>query len=481
MFEFIETFRLRGRLKRSMLESDLAQYEMLTKTFTDAQKIIQPEPDEHRWFKTGEAGAVIDQIGLGYDHYDMLNRAFEFWFTDLHARAIVRNLTKFVLGKGPVINPVSKNQVVKDTWNDFVKFNKWNKKEKEMVNRTFRDGEIFMRFFEDENDKILKVRFLRANNIRNPSMGLDRLPNDENVTFGIGTDPDDIEEVKTYYLCNSDGSFKERIESDEIMHLKILVDSDMKRGISILLVAMPMIKKYGGWLDDRIVLNKVRSAIALVRKVPGTAATVDSIRGKQQSERYSADQNKVKAFAPGTIITASKGIEYSMLTPNIQAADAKDDGRNMLLAVAAGMGFPEMILTADYSNSNYASSLTAQNPFVREIEDWQDFFETPYKEIFARVVRFGKDYLNVPKGESEDCEVVWPPMILADILKNNQAREIQHRNKIISKKTWQMKDELDPAVEEQNMADEQGKDVYKVPFSLPLSPTNQYGQFDEEE
>jgi len=186
-------------------------------------------------------------------------------------------------------------------------------------------------------------------------------------------------------------------------------------------------------------------------------------------------------FNQGTVITTGKGVEYSMLSPNIQAADAKDDGRNMLLAVAAGVGFPDMILTADYSHSNYASSLIAQNPFVREIEDWQDFLEDDYKEIFARVVRAGKEKGNIPVGESEDCEIIWPPMILADILKNNQAREIMHRNKIISKKTWQMKEELNPAAEERNMEEEQGKDVYKQPFSMPLSPINQFGQYEEED
>jgi len=243
-----------------------------------------------------------------------------------------------------------------------------------------------------------------------------------------------------------------------------------------------MIKKYSGWLDDRIVLNKVRSAIALVRKVKGTASTVNSIRDKNQSERFSADRQKQKGFNRGTIITASDNLDYQMLTPNIQAADAKDDGRAMLLAVSAGEGMPEMMLTGDWSNANYASSLTAQNPWVREVEDWQDFLEEElYMEIFARVVQAGKDKGSIPKEEEEGCKVEWPPMVAADIEKNNKARETQHRNKIISKKTWQQKEGLDPATEELNMEEEQGKDIYKVPFNLPTAPTNQFGQYGEDE
>lgn len=473
-----KNWKLERQLRQKQLEADIAQVELLNKTFTEAQKFAQPDEDEGQWLKTSEGGHISELGQDTYDHYEMLKKAFVFWVTDLYARAIIRNLTKFVLGKGPTVRPISENQAVKEAWKQFAKENKWSKKEKEMVSRTFRDGEIFIRFFEDTQNGNLKIRFMRANNIRNPS-NIDKLSNGEKVSFGIGSDPDDIEDVKSYYFCNPDGSFNVKIDASEIMHLKILVDSDVKRGMSILLVAMPMIKKYSNWMEDRIVLNKVRSAIALIRKVPGTASTVDNIRGKHQSDRYGTDTFKQKGFNRGTIITASKGIEYSMLTPNIQAADAKDDGRSMLLAVAAGVGFPEMMLTADYSNSNYASSLTAQNPFVREIEDWQDFFEDPYKEIFARVVRAGKEHGEIPQGESEDCTIEWPPLILADIQKNNAAREIQHRNKIISKKTWQMKEDLDPETEEQNMLDEQGKDVYKVPFQMPSMPTNQYGQYTE--
>ena len=478
MFEFLETMRLKRELKNSQMRTDLAQYSMMEKTFNDAQKFVQPEPDEGNWIKMSDAGGLPGIGQTGYDHYDTLRKAYIFWATDLYARAIIRNLTKFVLGKGPVIKPHSENKIVDETWKAFAKANKWDKREKEMVNRAFRDGEVFMRFFEDESAGTLLARFMRAENIRNPS--IESIPL-SNTSFGIETDSDDVEKILFYYLCDFEGKLKAKIDAKEVMHIKILTDSDVKRGMSMLLIAMKMLKKYEGWMDDRIVLNKVRSAIALIRHVPGTAATVDNIRGKHQSELYSADRYKQKAFNSGTIITASKGIEYEMLSPNIQAADAKDDGRAMLLAVAAGMGLPEMILTSDYSNSNYASSLTAQNPFVREIEDWQDFFQASYQEVFARVVAFGKKFGKIPKGESEECDVIWPPMILADILKNNQAREIQHRNKIISKKTWQMKEELNPETEEQNMTDEQGKDVYRQPFSMPLAPTNQFGGFNEEE
>ena len=151
-----------------------------------------------------------------------------------------------------------------------------------------------------------------------------------------------------------------------------------------------MIKKYGEWLEDRIVLNQVRSAIALVKTIDGNANMVESLRNAQQTEHKDADRYKQKAMKRGTVITASKGITYEMLSPKINAPDVKDDGRAMLLAVAAGSGMPEMVVTADYSNANYSSTFVAQNPFVREIEDWQDFFKIFDKILFKAVIQNAK-------------------------------------------------------------------------------------------
>lgn len=437
----------------------------------EASRFVRPEEGDG-WINISQlAPDGVSTPTAGYDHYVMLDQAWKFYHTNPFAKTIIRSLCKFVLGKGPILKPVSENGKVKDAWDAFAKENKWGVREKEVATRAFRDGEVFLRFIENQESGVLGVRFVRANFIMNPKIMTAR----PNVSYGIETDPADIEKVLKYYYCDRQGTLKEEIAPDEMMHLKILSDSDMKRGFSFLLTVMPWIKKYESWLEDRIALNKARTAIALVRTVEGPASTVESIRDEYKSQYQDADKHKQQAMPRATVLTASKGISYSMLSPNINATDVRDDGRAILLAVAAGCGFPEMFLTADFSNANYASTMVAQNPFVREIEDWQDLFEDSlYKEVFARVIRHAKAYGEVPQGESEDCSVEWPPLILANITQNNQAREIQHRNKIISKKTWQQKEGLDPATEELNMEEEAGKDVYKG-FSMPEAPANQYG------
>jgi len=477
-----EKYRTNKKLEIARMNLDLTQINAADKFISEVSRIVRPDIDDAKWFKTGEVTSSSDDAPsfLNYDHYQMLEEVFKKYHTNLFARAIVRNLSKFILGKGPTIKARSDNKKVQDYWNLFVKNNKWSLREKELVIRAFRDGEVLLRKFVNTTSGDTSIRFLKANSIRNPSKDTDKKKS-ENVTFGIGTNPEDIEDIKTYYQCNADGSLVKAIDASEVIHIKILADSDMKRGVSFMLSALPMIQKYLSWLDDRIVLNQIRSAIALVRTVKGTSGTVGSIRDAQISEVQDSDTNKQKAFKRGTVLTASRGIEYSMLSPNIQASDVKDDGRAMLLAVCAGMGMPEMFLTADFSNANYSSSMVAQNPFVREIEDWQDFFTYYYKVLFSDVINVYIEHGDLPNNTNVDCEIEWPPLILADILKNNQAREVQHRNKILSKTTWQKKEALDPDIEKKNMEEEQEMDIYKTPFNMPTSPTNQFGSEFEDD
>ena len=434
-------------------------------------------------------------------HKNMQINAFRMYHNQPHARAIVRNLVKFVLGKGPAVIPdEGKNQKVKDVWKKFRKLNTMNRREKEVATRLFRDGEVFLRLFINKLNGEVKIRFIRASRIG--------IPNDKKIdvkewSFGIKCDPDDIEDVKAYYLLNPDGSSKGIIPASDIIHIKILADSDQKRGVSVLRIAAKRIRQYDDWLEDRIVLNKVRSAIALIRNVESSGAKVKSIRDEHMSDNLSGSRNKTRTPRRGTVITASKGVSYEMLSPRIQASDVKDDGRSMLLSVASAVGFPEMIFTADYANANYASSLVAQNPFVREIEDWQDFLIDFYEELFEIVIQAGMDYGELSKDTETGCRIEFPPMIQADLEKLAKAFEILFKYKAISKKTWQTRMGLDPDIEESNMETEPdmmmpaplpgqpagqqprpgqpkpgtapGAPGGKSPFNMPLSPVNQFG------
>jgi len=61
----------------------------------------------------------------------------------------------------------------------------------------------------------------------------------------------------------------------------------------------------------------------------------------------------------------------------------------IVLSIAAGVQFPEFLLTSDASNSNYASTLVAEGPVVRAFKRHQAFFGTAMwaSELWPRLVK----------------------------------------------------------------------------------------------
>jgi capsid protein len=472
-----EQLKLRRSIKKLELEYEKAALEKAVEIVQEAADNLVKDEDTSNWLLLGQSGeGRLSETG----HQEMVKQAFKLWDKNLHARAIIRTMVKFVIGRGAKIIPKSK--AAEKYWDNFkvesydsndnnVRRHKWNHKEKEIFNRLFRDGETIMRFFKGGMDDkgLVTMRFIRPGRIQNPKDKDYSNVKGEIVTYGIGHDPEDVEKYINYYLVDDEGKFKAKIPANEILHYKIFADTDMKRGVSLLKVVAPMLAKYEGWLEDRITLNKIRTAVALIRKVDAPAGQIQQVRDSLQSEMKDSDRKKMKMFERGTILTSSKNVEYDMVSPNIHAQDVAQDGRSMLLSIAAAVGFPEMILTADYSNANYSSTLIAQNPFVREIEDWQDYAMSIYKDIFALVIGNAIEVTALPEGTSTDCEVQFPPMIYADHKSEAEAFQIEHMNRVRSRKSWQLELGLDPEKEKANFDDEDSEGPY------PEAPAGGFG------
>jgi hypothetical protein len=164
---------------------------------------------------------------------------------------------------------------------------------------------------------------------------------------------------------------------------------------------------YKKWLDDRMRLNLIRATLALVKKVQGTTDQVASIASAQRTVNAAAPDGTPYAKLPeaASIFTASQGVEYQLLSPNLQASDVKEDGRNILLAVSAGAGLPEYMVTSDASNANYASTMVAEAPGVREFMDWQDFFGLCFQEICTKALMAGIKAGEVPTHEEVEIKL----------------------------------------------------------------------------
>jgi len=321
-------------------------------------------------------------------------REFDRW--DAHAHGILNAMMNYIIGKGLSIQPKSDDPMVQYIWHEFAiaDRNKWMLKQFEIVRRPFRDGEVFIRFFDkDENGQATgktTIRFLDPLLIRHPTDGsgkIDDEPN-ESIKNGVVTDPEDVEDVLAYqYMDRVDRSKFETIPAEEVHHIKINADSDQKRGEPGIQTLLQSIRHYEQWIENRIILNKMRTAIVMIKKVEGTPTEVSNLsKTLPLANRQVANETKLRNFRGGTVITAGPGVTYEMQSPNINANDVKEDGRNIILRMAAGMNMPEYIF-GDASNANYASTMIAESPFVKMIQFFQVFFEYHFGQIFKKVIQ----------------------------------------------------------------------------------------------
>ena len=458
MFERLKTRRIEAKIGLQRAEIDLANMEGI-RPITQSGNYILPEADADDWtLITGASEKGLDE----QDQESLRTSAQKAYYKSPHGRNIIRLFEKYVAGHGFKIEPMSTMDPVQEYWKEFWRVNKMQLRRKEIVRRAMRDGETFLRYFDDEKEEMIKVRFMNPEFVKNPddkrtlNIGKETLVND-----GIETNIDDIETVINYYYRNKP------IKAEEVQHIKIMVDSDVLRGRSFLEAVLQSIATYKKWLNDRMKLNEIRNTVAIIKKVKGNPTDAANIASANETSRVLNLDGSAKARAPKnvSVITTNKNVEYDLKSPNLQAADVQKDGRALLLNIAAGSSLPEYMVSSDASNSNMASTMIAEGPAVMEFEDWQDFFAEAYKEMFYRVIESGIKKGKIPKLEtrtekevqpdktikevkiteptSTECSITFPDLVARDVKKETEAIIMQINAELSSPQTGQARLDLD--------------------------------------
>lgn len=410
---------------RSELVNSLTRVSSYSKATAYAEALIQEaidlsveEPDWQKWQSGGSelVGGVEYRDLLVQDAQKLRAQAWRLYYDNCYVRNVVRTLVKFVFGQGITIKLKEMNPGPRTTAEEYLKKwmkqNKWPLKQKEMATRAWRDGEAFIHTRNLGEGRPPRLEFANPDRVKS---------DDPSASYGIRMDPNDPTQPIEYIIDKGNGASNVRdemiIPAERMVHIKTCVDSDVKRGRTILEPILRPTKLYDEWVKDRMVLNKVRSALAVVRTVTGSVGQIRSITAANKSDRAArAGVSRQKTWRPGTIITAAPGVKYEMLAPNINAQDAAQDGKNILLTMAVGVGFPEMYMTGDFSSTNFASSSTAQNPFVRECEDQQDFFEPHIEDLIDQVFQVGMENGDLPTDLNTEVALEWPPLIHRDLV-----------------------------------------------------------------
>jgi len=452
--KILETIAPAFSARRAAARFEAARYQAAISMLESIPAFAQ-DTDEGTWDIVGSAGKTPADY-TEYDYRSMRVSARKMYYTDPGARGIIESAINYVIGKDCTITAKDEAQEVQEYWDGWVGFNKWDLRTKEFFRRLLRDGEVFLRkFLPVGNGLYESVRFVDPAEIENPNgingWGIHR--------FGIECDPDDIETPVFYYrkYTKNNTDQWEQIPANEIVHVKIMVDSDVKRGMSFLIGISEYLTKYKSWLNDRIMLNKIRHLFNLVAKPQG-AASASALKNQftdVTGKTPVGGTAKKKMPKSGSVLIA-KGVDWEYQSLNINATDTKDDGRAIELMVSKGTCFPEYITRGDASNANYASTSVSESPFIKAMEAWQDIIEKPFQQIYKETIEFaiGKGILpdkstktrtSIIDGkevvESEvvptdtGCTINFPTLVHRDVEKETKALVLQKNERVISKDT----------------------------------------------
>lgn len=362
------------------------------------------------------------------------------------------NRVSYIVGSGHVYRAAARRgraaspalvAAVQDAIDEFVRLNRWRRRQQEIVRRKDRDGECFLRLFFSP-DGTTRLRFVEPGQVAEPQ----QRAGDPAAAFGVQTEPGDVETVLGYWI---DGRW---VDAAEVQHRKHGVDANVKRGLPLFYPVIKNLRRAEKLLRNMSVLAEVQSAIALIRKHTGLGAA--------GLERFVADQadwsvpgapagrtTHFRRFAPGTILDTSGGIDYEFPAAAIDASRYVAVLQAELRAIASRLVMPEFMLTSDASNANYASTMVAEGPAVKMFHRLQHELIEEDLELFERVVAHAAAMGRLPAEAPAAVEIraIPPTLAVRDRLRDAQADQILVRLGAMSAETMALRHGLDPRQE----------------------------------
>ena len=330
---------------------------------------------------------------------------------------------------------------------EFIRINGWHQRQQEIVRRKDRDGECFLRLFAAA-DGTTRVRFVEPAQVAAPN---DRMA-DPAASFGVQTDPADVETVLGYWI---DGRL---IDAGEIQHRKANVDANVKRGLPLYFPVRKNLRRAEKLLRNMSVVSEIQSAIAVIRKhKSATAAGLADFVANQADRSFAnattGQTSHFRRYAPGTILDAVAGTDYEFPASGIDAGRYVTVLQAELRAVASRLVMPEFMLSSDASNANYSSTMVAEGPAVKMFDRLQHEMIEDDVELFRRVVRHAAASGRLPTDAPTAVAIrgIPPTLAVRDRLKDAQADQILVRNGAMSVATMALRSGLDPEQEERQI------------------------------
>lgn len=439
-----------GRTVKRQLEEIQDQFKLAA--LTRAQKLMEMQNASDFWLTSyvdildryRDGGQVVYPISNPNDRRAGSN--FPFWMSESQlsiirassrlivtmnpaAYGLLNGLTSYVIGSGftyravPIEGMEADEKLVRavqKTIDRFIDENSWKEMEQEMFFRSREDGECFLRMFPQQSG-VLQVRTVEPEQVIQP-------PNStfEEWSYGIQTEKDDLFDIKAYFVHYmapggvkmEDGVTGEVVDAEDMIHIKANVKRAIKRGLPDL--SFDTLETFS--LASKLRRNMgegaaVQAAIAAVRQ-HDTASASQVETFVQQAIDYSLNipfngrQQDYTKIDAGSFLDIPKGMNY-IPPPGAANANAHLAIHSALLRAAGTRhNAPEWLVSGDASNNNYASSLTAESPFLRNCQRLQSFMSRSFKRVMVTAVKNAIEAGRLPSNALKMVEVtVSPPTV----------------------------------------------------------------------
>lgn len=287
-----------------------------------------------------EDGLVLRSAGTGLDKpWHELQAEFvdarEAWRRNPLARRMVGLTTAYAVGPGMTMH--SEDARLHAFVEEFWQHNRLDLRLEEWSDELCRAGELFPVLFTNPVSGMSSVRVVPAARI-------------EAVDF----DPDDYERELRYREAIGVGMDEKwwhgsglhpPPETPLMLHYAVNRPAGALRGESDLAPILPWLRRYSGWLEDRVRLNAAMRAFLWIVHAPTRLRN-------QLEERYRRPPEA------GTVIIADRDNEqWQAVTPNLHANDAEKDGRAIRWMVVAGGPGTALLDLGEGEDSNLATGL----------------------------------------------------------------------------------------------------------------------------
>lgn len=329
--------------------------------------------DDNTFFVGTRRYDETDRDRLEYDRYDTLQQCFEAWRDSPLARRIVELTSQYVVGAGLDIECKDEHtkNFIDAFWNH--RLNRMPSRIVELCDELTRTGNLFILLSTDKAG----MSYIRTI----PAANIDQIiptPNDIEQPLLFITKADENLETHTYAAYNpqADYTLPDGTFLQVVIQYAINRPAGAQWGEPDISPLLPWLRRYSAWLEDRVRLNRFRNAFLYV--VSGSFTSEEARKTRQA-------QLAANPPSPGSILVTDSSEVWSVISPKLEALDAREDGLALKKLIAAGVGIP-MHFLAEPEGATRTTAESAGGPTFRRFEQRQRFFLWLLEDLLKIIV-----------------------------------------------------------------------------------------------